>query len=153
MPLTRCSPSPRPASTPSHVRFLQADLFSWRPDRRYDVVFFSAWLSHVPPQRFDLFWALVADCLGPGGRFFMIDELPSVAAHEQTIPGTVAPAVERPLSTGARFRTVKVFYEPIELRKRLGSLGWRVQVHSVGWRFFYATGVRAEGPGARPPAR
>ena len=26
------------------VRFVQADLFSWEPDRRYDVVFFGFWL-------------------------------------------------------------------------------------------------------------
>jgi hypothetical protein len=96
------------------------------------------------PQRFDQFWALVADCLGEVGRFFVIDELPAVAAHEQTVLDSVAPAVERPLSTGERFRAVKVFYEPAELRTRLASLGWRVEAHSVGWRFFYATGTRAK---------
>ena len=30
------------------VRFVQADLFTWTPDRRYDVVFIGFWLSHVP---------------------------------------------------------------------------------------------------------
>src|SRR5690606_12014132 len=39
------------------ARFVQADLFSWRPERRYDVVFFGFWLSHVPPERFDAFWS------------------------------------------------------------------------------------------------
>jgi trans-aconitate methyltransferase len=34
------------------VRFVQADLFSWRPERRYDTVFFGFWLSHVPRERF-----------------------------------------------------------------------------------------------------
>ena len=42
------------------VRFVRADLFDWVPDRRYDVVFFGFWLSHVPPERFDAFWSLVA---------------------------------------------------------------------------------------------
>jgi ubiquinone/menaquinone biosynthesis C-methylase UbiE len=32
------------------VRFIQADLFTWVPDRRYDEVFFGFWLSHVPPD-------------------------------------------------------------------------------------------------------
>jgi ubiquinone/menaquinone biosynthesis C-methylase UbiE len=45
------------------VRFVSADLFRWRPDCRYDVVFFGFWLSHVPPERFASFWSLVADCL------------------------------------------------------------------------------------------
>jgi demethylmenaquinone methyltransferase/2-methoxy-6-polyprenyl-1,4-benzoquinol methylase len=127
-----------------NVRFLEADLFSWRPDQPYDVVFFSAWISHVPPQCFDRFWELVADCLNANGRVFVIDELPAMAAHERTLPGAVAPAVERSLSNGARFRAVKVFYEPTELRRRLAALGWQVQIHTVGWRFFYATGFRAE---------
>src|SRR5437763_6407889 len=56
------------------VRFVLADLFSWRPDRRYDVVFFGFWLSHVPPERFASFWSLVADCLQPGGRVFFVDD-------------------------------------------------------------------------------
>jgi hypothetical protein len=29
------------------------------PDRRYDVVFFGFWLSHVPLERFDAFWSMV----------------------------------------------------------------------------------------------
>jgi trans-aconitate methyltransferase len=37
------------------VRFIQADLFAWEPDRRYDVVFFGFWLSHVPPGHFEPF--------------------------------------------------------------------------------------------------
>lgn len=91
------------------VRYLQADLFGWTPSERYDVVFFSAWLSHVPPQRFEAFWGLVADCLNDAGRAFVIDELPAVAAHERLIANAPAPAVERQLTAGARFRTVKVF--------------------------------------------
>jgi hypothetical protein len=33
------------------VRFICADLFAWSPERRYDVVFFGFWLSHVPLER------------------------------------------------------------------------------------------------------
>jgi hypothetical protein len=56
------------------VRFIQADLFAWEPDRRYDVVFFGFWLSHVPPGRFEPFWSLVAGCLKPQGRVFFADD-------------------------------------------------------------------------------
>ena len=51
----------------AQLRLVQADLFSWVPDRRYDVVFFGFWLSHVPLERFASFWSLVADCLKDGG--------------------------------------------------------------------------------------
>ena len=56
------------------VRFLAADIFSWEPDGRYDVVAFAFWLSHVPPARFERFWELLAACLRPGGRVFFIDD-------------------------------------------------------------------------------
>ena len=35
------------------VRYVEADLFEWTPDRQFDCVFMSFWLSHVPFDRFD----------------------------------------------------------------------------------------------------
>lgn len=32
----------------SDVDYVVADLFDWSPERTFDVVFFSFWLSHVP---------------------------------------------------------------------------------------------------------
>ena len=78
------------------------------------------------------------------GRVFLIDDLPAVAAHEQLITGAPAPAVERRLTTGARYRTVKVFYEPGTLKARLVELGWDVEIRTVGWRFFYAAANRTD---------
>jgi hypothetical protein len=54
----------------------------------------------------------------------------------------VAPALERHLTTGERFRTVKMFYEPPLLVAKLAALGWQADVHPIGWRFFYATVIR-----------
>jgi SAM-dependent methyltransferase len=153
--LARC----RARVTRTDVVYVQADVFAWSPSERYDVVFFSAWLSHVPPQLFADFWALVASCLNKDGRVFVIDELPAAAALEQAIPNAVAPAVERELTTGERFRAVKVLYEPVLLADRLAALGWEAHVHPVGWRFFQATAKRvsegassehALGPSCRP---
>src|SRR6201996_1194534 len=56
------------------VRFVEADLFSWEPDRRYDVVFIGFWLSHVPAGRFGSFWSMVAAALAPGGRVLFVDD-------------------------------------------------------------------------------
>ncbi|MDQ6821305.1 MAG: class I SAM-dependent methyltransferase [Actinomycetota bacterium] len=125
------------------VEYVEADVFAWSPSERYDVVFFSAWLSHVPPQMFERFWSLVARCLGRDGRAFAIDELPAVEQLESRLSGTVAPVVERRLSSGESYRTVKVFYDPVELETRLNGLGWRVTVRPAGWRFFYLTGTPA----------
>ena len=101
------------------------------------MVFFCAWLSHVPPQLFDDFWRLVRGCLNDTGRVFVIDELPAVDAIERRVVGTAAPAVERSLRSGERRRIIKVFYEPGELRERLVRLGWDVEIRTVGWRFLY----------------
>jgi len=52
---------------PAHVSFEVADVFSWDPGARFDVIFFSAWLSHVPASRFGRFWQLLRGLLA-GGR-------------------------------------------------------------------------------------
>ena len=125
------------------VSYVQADVFEWRPPERYDVVFFAAWLSHVPPQRFEAFWTTVGRCLTDAGRVFLIDELPAVAALEEIAEGTVAPAVKRPLRSGASYRAIKVWHEPAELADQLRGLGWQADFRTAGWRFFYGTAVRA----------
>jgi demethylmenaquinone methyltransferase/2-methoxy-6-polyprenyl-1,4-benzoquinol methylase len=127
------------ARVPHHnVRYVEADLFAWSGPERYDVVFFSVWLSHVPPQRFEGFWALVADCLKENGRVFLIDELPAAAANERWIADAIAPVVERPLTTGACYRAIKVLHNPAELGARLSGLGWRADIRTVSARLFYA---------------
>ncbi len=37
----------------ANVRYVEADLFAFEPEARYDCVFMSFWLSHVPHARFD----------------------------------------------------------------------------------------------------
>lgn len=128
-----------PAACP--VRFVEADLFTWEPEERYDLVFFAFWLSHVPEGRFDAFWALVARCLAPGGRFFLVDSRfdPAVAG----LVGSTHPDPEtsvRQLADGRRFRIVKVFREPDDLALRLGRLGWTVTAGVTGSSFLWATG-------------
>jgi SAM-dependent methyltransferase len=50
-----------------NVDYVEADLFSWSPPSRYDAVFFSFWLSHVPEDRFAAFWSMVGGVWGVGG--------------------------------------------------------------------------------------
>jgi demethylmenaquinone methyltransferase/2-methoxy-6-polyprenyl-1,4-benzoquinol methylase len=120
----------------TNVRYVLADVFSWRPDRQYDLVFFAFWLSHVPNDRFGSFWRLVGDSLAPNGRVFFIDELETDRARglETRVDND---AVLRELEDGRRFRAVKVFYTPSELEARLRSLGWNVEVRAAGRRFYW----------------
>lgn len=123
------------------VRFVSADLFGWRPDRRYDVVFFGFWLSHVPVERFDAFWSLVADCLAPGGRVLFVDD--GYRTPEELIEGEESSTIRRRLNDGSAFRAVKVPYEPEDLERRLARLGWRFEVTQTAGPFFWGAGTRA----------
>jgi 2-polyprenyl-3-methyl-5-hydroxy-6-metoxy-1,4-benzoquinol methylase len=120
----------------ANVQYILADVFSWRPDRQFDLVFFAFWLSHVPGDRFDAFWQLVGDSLVPNGRVFFIDELGTERTRGmETRVGE--DAVLRELEDGRQFRAVKVFYQPSELEAKLRALGWNVEVHPAGPRFYW----------------
>ena len=121
------------------LRFIEADVFSWRPDRRYDVVFFGFWLSHVPLERFESFWSLVGDCLGPNGRVFFIDD--GYRTPEELIEGEHSSTIQRRLNDGTAFRAVKVPVTPSGLEARLSLLGWRISVMPTSGPFFWGSGT------------
>jgi demethylmenaquinone methyltransferase/2-methoxy-6-polyprenyl-1,4-benzoquinol methylase len=125
------------------VRFVSADLFRWRPDRRYDVVFFGFWLSHVPSERFASFWSLVADCLKPDGRVFFVDDAYRTA--DELIEGEESSTIRRRLADGTAYRIVKVAHRPADLERRLQRLGWSIKVHATTGPFFWGAGRRAPG--------
>jgi SAM-dependent methyltransferase len=120
------------------ARFLQADLFRWRPDQLYDVVVFGFWLSHVPLERFDFFWSLVAECLAPDGRVFFADD--AYRTPDELIEGESSSTIRRRLEDGTAFRAVKVPHTPVDLQGRLTELGWRVEVHETSGPFLWGSG-------------
>ncbi|GAA2584581.1 hypothetical protein GCM10010399_13240 [Dactylosporangium fulvum] len=113
------------------VTFEVADVFSWTTDDRFDVIFFSAWLSHVPMSRFDQFWQLLRRLLAEDGRVLFIDEPVNVRAKEAYVPDADE-IVERRLQDGRKFRIVKNFVDPQALRDRLRDMGWDCQIHRDG---------------------
>ncbi len=123
------------------VRFIQADLFSWRPDRRYDVVFIGFWLSHVPPGHFESFWSLVAGCLRPGGRVFFADD--AYRTPDELVAGPSSPVIRRQLPGGTAYRLVKVPYQPADLERQLRQLGWDIKVTATAGPFYWGAGSRA----------
>ncbi len=130
------------------VTFEQADLFGWEPGERYDVVVFAFWLTHVPPSRFEPFWDLVARCLAPGGRFFLIDNAgPHSITDDSGDP--LGPGVtRRALLDGRTFDIVKQYHRPDELAERLAGSGWDASFATTGTFFLHGGGRRARpGPG------
>jgi demethylmenaquinone methyltransferase/2-methoxy-6-polyprenyl-1,4-benzoquinol methylase len=120
------------------VRFIHADLFGWRPDSRYQVVFFGFWLSHVPVERFEWFWSLIRDCLEPAGRVFFVDD--AYRTPDELIEGESSATVQRRLNDGTPFRAVKVPYRPAELEERLRRLGWHIEVNPTTGPFYWGAG-------------
>ena len=126
------------------VRFIEANLFRWRPDRCYDVVFFGFWLSHVPLERFEQFWSLVDDCLAPGGRVLFVDD--AFRTPDELIEGERSSVIRRQLTDGTSYRAVKVPHSPEELQGRLTELGWRIRVQrSAFGPFFWGAGTLRDG--------
>lgn len=121
------------------VRYVEADVFAWRPTETYDVVFFSFWLSHVPPARFAEFWALVETCLAPGGRVFFVDSRhePTSTALDHRLPTPEATVLLRRLNDGREFQICKVFYDPTELRRSLARQGWACDVRLTPTYFLH----------------
>ena len=125
------------------VRFVQADLFTWHPDRRYDAVFFGFWLSHVPAGQFESFWSMVADCLKPQGRVFFADDAYRTPA--ELVEGPSSSTIRRQVPDGTAYRLVKVPHQPEELERRLRRLGWDITVTATAGPFYWGAGRRGEG--------
>jgi len=121
------------------AELVQADVFEWRPAERFDLVFFSFWLSHVPEERFDEFWSLVGSALAPGGRVFLVDSGAGDTAHT----GTDQAGWEetRSLSDGRTFRIVKRRWNPSELAERVRPLGFELDLRdTANGHFLYGGG-------------
>jgi SAM-dependent methyltransferase len=110
------------------VQFIVANIFEWDPPEQYDVVYFRAWITHVPLDRFDAFWDLVRRALKPDGRVFFDDDLEG-AFEEEFLESHV---VRRSTTFGPAHRVVKVFWKPAELEQRLNQLGWEIHVRTTG---------------------
>jgi demethylmenaquinone methyltransferase/2-methoxy-6-polyprenyl-1,4-benzoquinol methylase len=123
----------------NNVRFEVADVFSWQTAARFDVIFFSAWLSHVPMSRFEQFWRQLRGMLAEGGRVLFIDEHIDDRAKETYLPGGDE-IVERQLRDGSRYRIVKNFVDPEQLQRRLAGLGWQCRIRRDGSDWVWVCG-------------
>ena len=128
------------------VTYIVADIFG-APDRRYDTVFFSFWLSHVPRQLFAGILGASGVVPTARGRVFLIDNRrdPTRAAQDPYIIDEADDVQRRRLTDGSEHRVVKVFYEPDELAKRLRRLGWVADVAATS-RFIYGSAMKGFAP-------
>jgi len=126
----------------SAAELVRADVFEFEPAQRFDLVFFSFWLSHVPEQRFDEFWSLVRAALVPGGRVFLVDSGAGDTAHTGTDQADWEET--RSLSDGRTFRIVKRRWAPGELADRVRPLGFELDLRdTANGHFLYGGGSLA----------
>ena len=126
----------------SAAELVRADVFEFEPAQRFDLVFFSFWLSHVPEQRFEEFWSLVRAALVPGGRVFLVDSGAGDTAHTGTDQADWEET--RSLSEGRTFRIVKRRWAPGELADRVRPLGFELDLRdTANGHFLYGGGSLA----------
>ena len=128
-----------------NVDYVQADVFAWQPQARYDCVFMSFWLSHVPHARFDALWSMVRRALAPGGFAYVIDSAhdPTSTAVDHAPPDRQAGVVTRKLDDGREYRIVKVFWTPAALTARLAASGFDADLHATARYFVYGSATDA----------
>ena len=128
------------------VRYVRADLFDWEPPpRAFDACVFTFWLSHVPQDRFDAFWAMVGRALAPGGRVFLIDSVRTErsTAADHRLPDAGQDTMTRRLDDGREFQIIKRFYTPETLTEELSRRGWSAEIATTGEFFIHGTATPA----------
>jgi 2-polyprenyl-3-methyl-5-hydroxy-6-metoxy-1,4-benzoquinol methylase len=128
----------------ANVSYVQADLFSWKPERAYDAVCFGFWISHVPLERLDDFLHSVAAMLRPGGKIFFIDGQRTLGgnfAHDQPLAQN-SQLTTRSLNDGRTFEIVKNYYDPIDLAAHCTQAGFAITVRETSTYFLYGYGTR-----------
>ena len=112
---------------------------TWESPDEFDVVFFSFWLSHVPEERFEEFWALVRSALKPGGRVFLVDNAAGGESSHGRRSGDESET--RTLADGREFEIVKLRRTQDDLRARLATLGFALDLRvTANGNFLYGFG-------------
>lgn len=127
-----------------NIEYRQINLFTWKPDAEYDLVFFSFWLSHIPPESIDIFLEKVYKSARVGGQVFIIDSRfePTSTAKNHTLKHNGDIYMSRKLNNGQEYQIVKVFYQPKLLHDKLIQAGFQPNVKLTDNYFIYATGTK-----------
>ena len=127
----------------ARVRYEVADLFAWEPAQPYDLVFFAFWLSHVPPDLLDPFLDKLQRAVAPGGNIFIVDE----PAGGRQISGPTQEGMyqQRTLQDGRVFNIIKVYYDPVDIQRRLQQRGFEPIGLQIGESFFHLISTQGHG--------
>lgn len=126
------------------VTFLQADLFAWRPNQKFDAIFLGFFLSHVPDNLLDRVLQPVAAALKPGGTLLFIDSRreSTSTSPDQPLPDEGEDVMVRRLNDGRTFRILKIFRDAASMRAILARNGLKTDVRETTRYFQYGIGEK-----------
>jgi SAM-dependent methyltransferase len=108
------------------------DIFSWEPANKWDAIFFSNWLSHVPVQLLPAFWEVLGSALQPGGRVIFLDATAAETRMEHEMGEEDGIPVAIRSVDGQTFRVIKHFWDPNDLLAGLREWGWSGTATPIG---------------------
>jgi demethylmenaquinone methyltransferase/2-methoxy-6-polyprenyl-1,4-benzoquinol methylase len=126
------------------VTYVQADLFTWHPDREHDAVAICFFLSHVPDDRLDPILGLVAASLRSHSRVFVADSnrAPMATTPDSPIPSPGEIRTRRRLNDGREYTIFKIFRTPAEFTAAFARHGMAFEGHETGEYFVYGFGAK-----------
>lgn len=126
------------------VKYVVADFYEWTPEKSYNAVAFSFFISHVPSSKLDAFASKVSLCLKPDGTVFFVDQqresMSTAVDHTLNSPGVEI--ANRKLNDGREFKIIKHFYSPEEIEQSFAKNGIRVKVYLTPAHFYYGIGKK-----------
>lgn len=126
------------------ITYEQVDLFEWEPQRQYELVFFSFWLSHVPPELLSAFLNKIYRATKPGGHCFLMNSRlePTSTAKDAPLREDETIYRTRKLNDGSSFKVVKIFYEQAELSESLSAVGFVPDIKVTPHYFIYGSATK-----------
>lgn len=128
----------------NNVEYRLTDLFTWQPDKTYDLVFFGFWLSHVPPKLLNKFLEKVAQAVHPGGRVYLVDSRPHSTSGAKTNPTRHEDIYAiRTLDDGREYKIVKMYYDPLVLQNTFMHYAIDATIRCTESYFLYGDGLKS----------
>ena len=125
------------------VEYRMVDLFAWMPTEPFDHAFAGFWVSHIPEDRLDAFFAKAAASLKPGWILLILEGQSSRLRTAKQGTSRVDTDIEvRTLNDGTTFRIVKRDLDPEDLIARLGRVGLQARVRQTAQQFQLAIAVK-----------
>jgi ubiquinone/menaquinone biosynthesis C-methylase UbiE len=126
------------------VSYILADIFTWTPDRKYDAVCFSFWISHVPLERLQQFLNTVAAALKEKGKIFFVDSRPepSGSAIDHQLPNEGVETMKRRLNDGSEYEIVKNYFNKSNLTGQFAAAGIEMDIRETETFFIYGLGTK-----------